>query len=260
MTMPDNIIPTAERIFATIAPMIRAGKQPGSVAAIAGASGVPSEIASASLRWMEEQGWIIRWRPEGKGAYQYSLPAEEYTPDDSPDVSEALTGEALRVADDFDSASHLLEHLAALNHVRPKDLNAAAMHGRIMLAYDERRLYNTVQSERQGHASPATYQDSLNFVGRLYRIKTKRGDLEDHAAERERRIPSTCSLCRDVYFPRDDAQLECYACENGVMLAAPLPGTGECPKCGDPLLPKYAELFTLCPCCRGTSRYGPCPH
>ena len=78
--LPD----AADTIFNWLSHEIRSGKAQHSVKQIAGNSGVPEELASDLLRDMVELGWIMRWREEGKGAYHYSLPAEEFTPESSP--------------------------------------------------------------------------------------------------------------------------------------------------------------------------------
>ena len=75
----------ADRIFDMLVPIIRGGKQPGSIAAISGMAGMPQDKAREALHWLVEQGWLLRWRDsdaDGKahGAWKYSLPADVYAP------------------------------------------------------------------------------------------------------------------------------------------------------------------------------------
>ena len=208
---------TAERIFAVIAPVIREGKQPGSIASISRMSGVPQDQTRDALAWMAEIGWVLRDRPDGKGAWQYGLPAEEYVPEDSPDVP--LHVDMVLYSSELETARYGIGMLQMLIQANPRDIGAIVQKGEIQHYADERRRFNSVHSERQGGAKGMDLSKMMTFIGYLYRKEHGQMTPADVEFGRTRRKPMTCTLCDDVYFERDAQQDICYACE----AALPIP-------------------------------------
>ena len=121
---------------------------------------------------------------------------------------------------EYEDARYGLGILESLNHSAPKDIDAEIRRGYVRTFYDERRRYNTIQSERQGGASAMDYEGTMAYVGYLWRKHNDAVLVEDADFMRMRK-PSTCSLCDDVYFGRDADQDICYACEDAVPVADP---------------------------------------
>lgn len=210
---PSQIEPIAVTVFDAIYPILAEKKQPGSVKAISGLAGVPEPLTREALFWMAEIGWVIRWRrQDGKGAWQYGLPSEEFTPDSSP---APLPVEAT-YSDDRAVADHGMSIIKGMSGEVLNDEDRRASYDRAKLdeyAYS-RRSYNTTMSDRHGRRKGFDVKVGVTIPGRT--LEERLEILKKGLAANRARV---CSLCPDVFFERDEDQDLCYACEAGMPLS-----------------------------------------
>lgn len=217
----------AEKVFDVLAPMIRSGRSP-TIAEIAAKCGMQNKHTSGVLKWMAEEGWILRYRDThaSYSKWEYSLPVEDHRPETMPSVP--LNGHVIMAADDYETALYGTKIIEGLRS-RERDITESIQAGVVARYPMDRQRWNTEQSEIQGRVRPWDFDKALKFAVHLH--EQHRGvvirefammpgtlTLADRIEFDDRRRPVVCDICGDVYFERDAEQRECYACEEGLPL------------------------------------------